>query len=131
MPEYQYLDASAIVKLVIHEHESAALRRFLRTRQDRASSKISWTEVPRAVRRAQPTAILRARQALTGVVAIGISERILDSAATLGPVELRTLDAIHLATAASLGPDLGAVVTYDQRMASAAAAIGISVVSPQ
>jgi hypothetical protein len=61
---------------------------------------------------------------------IRINDRILASAGTLLPMELRTLDAIHLATAQQLGGDLARVVTYDERMGAAAEAIGWPVAAP-
>jgi predicted nucleic acid-binding protein len=131
VPPYHYLDSSAIVKLVIHEPESAALRRFSRRNPDQATSGLAWAEVQRAVRRAEPSALTRARQALDGLLAIGVTPGILADAAKLDPIEVRTLDAIHLASAMTLAAELVAIVTYDDRMARAAMASGIAILSPR
>ena len=67
---------------------------------------------------------------MTGIALISVSRRVLDGAAELLPVELRSLDAIHLATAQLLGDDLARLITYDARMAEAARGLGWTVVSP-
>jgi predicted nucleic acid-binding protein len=72
-----------------------------------------------------------ARQALARVDLVRVSERILDAAAVLPPVELRSLDAIHLATADVLGDEVGTFVTYDDRLAEAAASRGLRVAQPR
>ena len=64
------------------------------------------------------------------MVLIRLSPDLLDRAGDLDPLELRSLDAIHLAAAESLGHDLGALVTYDQQMAGAARELGLPVVAP-
>lgn len=69
-------------------------------------------------------------EVLRRVAQIGIGQPILEAAAELDPPALRTLDAIHLATALSLGPALGALVTYDRRLHGAAADLEIDVLSP-
>jgi predicted nucleic acid-binding protein len=61
---------------------------------------------------------------------IDIDRALLDQAGVPTPPETRSLDALHLATALALGPDLGVVVTYDQRMADAAVAQGLDVAAP-
>jgi uncharacterized protein len=61
---------------------------------------------------------------------IRVNDRVLRAAGPLLPVDLRSLDAIHLATAAALGPDLARICTYDARMADAARAIGVTVAAP-
>jgi predicted nucleic acid-binding protein len=131
VPQFQYLDASAIVKLVLHEPESTALRRHLRRTADAASSGLAWAEVPRAVRRSEPTALQRVQPVLDRLLAVAVTPDIIAQAARLDPSELRTLDAIHVVSAASLGSDLASLVTYDARMAAAAVARGLSVVSPR
>jgi hypothetical protein len=125
-----YLDSSAIVKLVIEEPESAALRRYLRRRRPLVSSALARTEVARALLPLGQAALRRGRDVLSRLELIRVSDRILGSAGTLLPAELRTLDAIHLATAQQLGSDLARVVTYDEHMGSAAEMIGCSVVAP-
>jgi predicted nucleic acid-binding protein len=87
-------------------------------------------EALRALRLHGPEAFERGRAALRRVDLIGVSDRFLDAAATLDPPTLRTLDAIHLVTALSVGDDLDAVVTYDKRITEAARALGITAVAP-
>jgi uncharacterized protein len=125
-----YLDASAIVKTVVAERGSGALRRLLRRHGMHASSALSRVEVLRAVRRADPTAVPRAQEALRRIVTIAMTDELLANAGTLDPPELRSLDAIHLASARALASDLVAVVTYDERMISVATALGLPVVAP-
>ncbi|HEV2953099.1 MAG TPA: type II toxin-antitoxin system VapC family toxin, partial [Candidatus Dormibacteraeota bacterium] len=114
-----YLDSSAFVKIVVNETESAALRKWLHSRAW-TTSVLSRAEVLRAVRIHGAGAVETARRMLGLGELVRISPALLDLSASLGPVELRTLDAIHLAAASLLGRDLLAVVTYDQRMAAAA-----------
>ena len=59
-----------------------------------------------------------------------IGDAILDEATRLAPTGLRSLDAIHLATALSIRDDLGVLLTYDQRLGDAAAERGLTVASP-
>jgi uncharacterized protein len=126
-----YLDSSAIVKLAVRETESVALRRYLRRRGPLVSSSLARTEVLRALLPAGNDAVAAGRKALTRLDLVRISNAVLDDAAMLRPGHVRTLDAIHLATAARLGPDLGLIVTYDDRMAEAARQLGHKVVAPQ
>jgi len=126
-----YLDSSALVKLVVAEPETDALLAFLARWPDRVSSAIARAEVLRAVKRVRATAAVRRRAArvLARVALIRIDEPLLVAAVRVRPPELRTLDAIHLATAQSLD-DLGGVVTYDMRLARAAARVRLKVWSP-
>lgn len=127
-----YLDSSAFVKLVVGETESAALRTYLASRDARrVSSALLRTESLRAVRHLGPDALATVREGLRRVDLIGMDDRILDAAGTLAPQVLRTLDAIHLATALAVGDDLDAIVTYDQRMVDAARLIGLSTATPR
>jgi uncharacterized protein len=125
-----YLDSSAIVKLAAEEPESAALRRFLRRRHRLASSALAQTEVARALMLDGPLAVKRGWEVLQTVSLIRINDRVLGLAGELLPAELRSLDAIHLATVQLLGHDCGRVVTYDARLAEAARVLRIRVVSP-
>ena len=124
-----YLDASAIVKLVRSEPETSALVEAIRADPEVISSALSWTEVVRAARRARVRAT-RASAVLDGIASVPIDDGILRDAAELSPASLRTLDAIHIATARSLGDDIDAVVTYDERMIRAAAALALTARSP-
>ena len=128
--KYAYLDTSALVKLCWPEPESAALRRYLRSWPLRVSSSLIRTEALRAAARQPVPRLAGARRQLRGLVMIDIDRALLDQAGLLRPSETRSLDAVHLATALALGPDLGVVVTYDQRMADAAAAQGLDVAAP-
>ncbi|MGZ5297713.1 MAG: type II toxin-antitoxin system VapC family toxin [Actinomycetota bacterium] len=124
-----YLDASAIVKLVRNEPETPALVEAIRADPEVVSSALSWTEVVRAARRARvrPT---RTTAVLDGIAGVPIDDGILRDAAELAPASLRTLDAIHLASARSFGEDIDVVITYDERMIEAAASLGLTVRSP-
>jgi len=125
-----YLDSSAIVKLIVREAESAALRRFLRRRPIRISCALARTEVVRAVRNLGPAVVARARRLIDRLDLVRIDDDLLDAAAGLDPRILRSLDAIHLAAALLVATQLDAVVTYDDRMAAAAALLGLSVATP-
>ncbi len=125
-----YLDSSALVKLVVREPESAALRRFLRGHPRRISSALARTEVPRAVRHLGAPALRRARQLLRRVHLIRLDDALLDAAGLLDARILRSLDAIHLAAAQRLAGSLHALVTYDQRMVDAAELLGLTVQAP-
>jgi uncharacterized protein len=126
-----YLDSSAIVKLAVREPESVALRRYLRRRRPLVSSSLARTEVLRAMLPAGNEAVTAGRKVLARLDLVRISNRVLDDAAVLLPARVRSLDAIHLATAGQLGQDLGLIVTYDDRMAEAARQLGHSVVAPR
>ena len=126
-----YLDSSAIVKLAVHEDESVALRRHLRRRRPLVSSSLARTEVMRALLPGGDDAVSSGRKVLTRLDLIRISTGVLDDAAVLLPADLRSLEAIHLATARRLGRDLGTIITYDERMADAAARLGHRVAAPR
>lgn len=126
-----YLDSSAIVKLAVREPESGALRRYLRRRRPLVSSALAHTEVLRALLPAGVDAVAAGRKVLTRLDLIRINNRILDTAATLQPLEARSLGAIHLATAEHLADDLGALITYDDRMTEAAKQSGHRVLTPR
>ena len=125
-----YVDSSAIIKLAVRETESDALRRYLRRRRPLISSALARTEVLRALLPGGEPALMAGRRALARVDLVRVNDRVLNQAGTLLPEELRSLDAIHLATAARLGTDLGEIVTYDERMAVAARTLGYKVSSP-
>ncbi|MDQ6909409.1 MAG: type II toxin-antitoxin system VapC family toxin [Actinomycetota bacterium] len=128
-----YLDSSALVKLVKREAESSALRRFLRRHRSdgRVTSSLARVEVVRAVSAGGPAAVAHARRQLARLDHVNIDRDLLDEAATLSPRSmLRSLDAIHLASALAIGADLRAVVTYDQRMTDAAVSVAIVVEAP-
>jgi predicted nucleic acid-binding protein len=125
-----YLDSSALIKLVVPEPETAALRSELARWRRHASSALARTEVVRAAARVDAVARRHARLVVETLTLIAASVEILDRAADLEPPALRSLDALHLASALSLEQALGPMVTYDTRLAEAARAAGISVVAP-
>ncbi len=125
-----YVDSSAIVKLAVEEPESKGLRRYLARRQPLVSSALARTEVARALMTVGPEAAARGREALRRVELLRINDRVLTDAGALEPAELRSLDAIHLASARQLGPSVRQIVTYDERLADAAKAAGFTVASP-
>lgn len=125
-----YLDSSAIVKLAEVAPESAALRQYLHRRRPYISSALARTEVLRALLPRGPEAVRRAQEVLVNIDLVRVNDRVLSLAGELPPPTLRTLDAIHLATAHLLGGSLGRVVTYDERMLVAARLLGFAVASP-
>ena len=125
-----YLDSSALVKLAVREAESDALRRYIRRRGPLISSALARTEVSRALIHLGREAIRRGQDVLGRIGLIRVNDRVLNAAGALLPVDLRLLDAIHLATAQQLGADLARIVTYDERMAAAAEQLGWSVSAP-
>ncbi len=121
------------MKLVQKEAESEVLRRYLRRHRpdERVTSALSRVEVVRAVQLGGAPAVGKARRQLARLHQVSLDTALLDAAATLAPgTFMRSLDAIHLASAQLIAADLRAVLTYDQRMAAAATAMGFSVDSP-
>lgn len=128
---FAYLDASAIVKLVVEEPETAALERDLATREGLLTSRLSATEVLRAAARVSRRRVLQqAEEVLDSFVLLHVTAAILDRAARLRPADLRTLDAIHLATAVMLDVPGLEFIAYDARLVSAAEAHGLRVCQP-
>ncbi len=126
-----YLDTSAAVKLVVAERGSAALRRWLAGRDGQiVSSDLLRTELLRMTRRAAPEQMVQARAVLDSVILLKLSTAVCERAAVLESDLLRSLDALHLAAALEIGDDLEALVTYDQRLAEGAEALGVRVVAP-
>jgi predicted nucleic acid-binding protein len=125
-----YLDSSAIVKLAVAEPESRALRRYLARRPGLVSSALARAEVSRALMGSGPDAVARGEAVLRTIELLRVNDRVLRDAGRMTPPELRSLDAIHLASAGRLGSAVREIVTYDERMAAAARASGWSVVAP-
>src|SRR2546428_12231874 len=117
-----YVVASSIMRLVVREAGSGGLIEFLGHRVEGASSAVARVEVLRSLHRAGATQAQRdhAVEILQRLALIRINDAILESAAELEPLDLRSLDALHLASALSLQPDLEGIVTYDKRLAAAA-----------
>ena len=124
-----YADASALVKLVVEEPESRAMNRWFVESTRVTTSRVGVIETIRASARREHDPAHR-DQVIRDVEVIELNPSISIVAASLQPAILRTLDAIHLATALALLPDLDAFVTYDDRMADAARAVGLPVVRP-
>jgi predicted nucleic acid-binding protein len=125
-----YADSSALVKLVLAEQESAALRDALLEFDAVVSSELAVVEVGRATRRAGGArAGERGAVVLDAVALLRLDRMVLDRAAALAPSTLRSLDAIHLATALELGGPVR-FVAYDERLLEAATMLGLATASP-
>jgi predicted nucleic acid-binding protein len=123
-----YVDASALVKLIVDEPDSSPMRRWYIENERVVSSRVGLVEARRAANRRDHDpvhldAILETVEIFEFDVDVG------DRAAVVGPTGLKTLEAIHLATALAI-PGLAAFVTYDDRLAEAARAVGLPVVRP-
>lgn len=127
--ETLYLDSSALVKLVIEERGSSALRGFLASGGRRTSCALARVEVMRTARPYGEESTARVRRVLAFVDMIQLDDPLLDLAAEIGPPLLRSLDAIHLAAAWRLRPNIE-IITYDHRLRKAATALGLAVASP-
>jgi predicted nucleic acid-binding protein len=127
-----YFDSSALVKLIFGEDETLALVHWLDQHQGvpRLSSEIANVEVVRTCRRVDEESVAGARQLLAGLDLLVLSPDVVEVAALARPLDLGSLDAIHLATALSLGDQLSFFVAYDQRLSAAAHGAGLPVVAP-
>jgi uncharacterized protein len=129
-----YIDTSAAVKLAVAEAESEALRRFLAGYDDGlVASSLIVVEMRRAaLRSGDPIAALAATKTLIeSIRLVRTGDAILQRAGTLLPATMRSLDAIHLSTALSLGTAVEGMVCYDKRLGEAATNQGIDVRSPR
>ena len=127
-----YVDTSAAAKLVLSERGSAAMLRWAQAQDaEYGTSDILRVDLLRAVRRTAPEFQARARTVLDTMLLMALSTETFERAALLEPAQLRSLDAVHLAAALEVGPDLDGIVTYDERLAEAAVALGVPVVSPR
>ncbi|MDN6487389.1 MAG: type II toxin-antitoxin system VapC family toxin [Ancrocorticia sp.] len=128
-----YADTSALAKLLADEQESSALTEWIAGIEDLVivSSDLVRTELMRAIRRTHPAAASSVKALLSTIMLVPISTDICDSAARLEPPTLRSLDAIHLATALAAGEDLEAMLTYDDRLAEASLGYGLKVLAPE
>jgi len=124
-----YLDSSALVKLVLDEADTGAMRRWYVEADRMACSIIGTVETRRAVAR-KVDGRERVDLILRSVITLDVDEAIAANASRIVPVAMRTLDAIHLATALAIGSELDSFVTYDDRLADAARAAGLPVVRP-
>jgi predicted nucleic acid-binding protein len=133
-----YLDSSAIVKLIVEEEESAALRRSLAGTSGAVSSELVLAEVPRAIRRLA-SGRTRAEQrglqdgierVLPGIAYVRLDRELLLTAGAFPEAFLRTLNAIHVASAIAVADQLAGFVTYDERRAEVAEHAGFAVAAP-
>ena len=124
-----YLDSSAIVKLVVPERGSIELVAAIEEDPDVSSSEIAVTEVVRAIGR-MGGPVDRADAVVRSLALVPLDRTIVSEAASLRPWTLRSLDALHLASAQSLQPDVSVFVSYDARLSKAAAAAGLVVHAP-
>lgn len=122
-----YLDASALTKLVLDEPETAALQEAVRGRL-LVSSRVSVVEVTKAVARTRPEA--DPTLILDVLLLVELEADLARSAGTTGGHALRALDAIHIASAQLLGPEVEMFITYDSRQAEAARGVGLQVAAP-
>jgi predicted nucleic acid-binding protein len=126
-----YLDTSALVKLVVAEPDTQALRTWLlETERDAVSCDLARAELLRAVRRTAPERAVQARAVLDSITLVEVTTSTFEAAGRLDPTILRTLDAVHLAAALTLGDDLETIVTYDDCLMRAARLNGIQALSP-
>jgi predicted nucleic acid-binding protein len=126
-----YLDSSALLKLVVVEGETSALEADLASREGLVTSSLAVVECHRAVRRAANRRIVqRAEQVFDAVYLLDLTPVILERASTIEPAMVRSLDAIHIATALSVDDDDLEMITYDERMAEAARISGLRVLQP-
>ena len=131
MPRYAYVDSSAIVRLVVAEKETAALEHALLQYDAILTSRIGATEVTRASRRDRNRRVLQqAEQVLESFVLLELTPAILDRASRLEPLTLRSLDAIHLASASSVQIPALDFITYDRPLGGAAEALGLRFLQP-
>ena len=131
MPGVAYIDSSALLKLVVREDETSALEADLAGREGLLVSRLADLECRRAARRSRNRRVLQTfAQVLEAIYILEITPAILDRAADLDPPLVRSLDAIHVATALSIEEAGLEVITYDDRMADAARANGLRVAHP-
>lgn len=128
-----YLDTSALVKLIVKEPETGALRRFITKADPKmfVTSALTRAELFRvAIRQTDASVLRKAREVLDAVSEMTITHSLLETAGTVGPPHLRTLDAIHLVTALEFGKELDAFVAYDTRLLAAAEQAGLATRAP-
>jgi len=128
-----YIDTSAALKLLAEESHSRAFAAFYDESAGASwvSSALLRIEIIRAVSRVMPAALPDARALLLAFDYVNIDDEVVDAAMNEPDRMLRSLDAIHLATARVLGPDLDGLATYDDRLAAAAKDAGIPVIDPR
>jgi hypothetical protein len=128
-----YVDTSAAIKLLVEESHSKAFAAFYDAHADAewVSSALLRIELTRAVMRAMPALLPDARDLLLAFSTVAIDDDIVEGAMNEPDRGLRSLDAIHLATARMLAPELDGLLSYDDRLSKAATDAGLAVVSPR
>jgi uncharacterized protein len=128
-----YADTSAVIKLLAEESHSRAFAAFYEAHADMEwiSSALLQIEVTRAVKRAAPALLPDARDLLSAFSYIAIDDDVVEGAMNEPDRGIRSLDAIHLATARILSDDLSAIVSYDDRLLKAATDAGLGTASPR
>jgi predicted nucleic acid-binding protein len=126
-----YADTSGLAKLVVAEPETAALRAWIASEEPvLVASDLVRTELMRAARRTAPDRAVAVRSVLDAITLLKLSSATFETAGRLETAGMRSLDALHLASALELGDDLDGFLTYDDRLAEAARAQGMTVVAP-
>lgn len=128
-----YFDTSALVKLIVREPESTALASWLgeHSSEVRVISDIGRVELVRTAQRVSASTTTRAHALLRHLDTLRVTDSVIERAQTIGGPHLRTLDALHLASAASIRPSLTALCGYDRRLLDAADAAGLPTASPR
>lgn len=125
-----FCDSSALVKLIVEEPESAALRQALGAYSKVIASELAAVEVPRAIRRRDPGRVALAHRLIRNLETVSVDRGVIERAAALDPADLRSLDALQLACAlrlAQFDPDF---IAYDKRIVRAASMAGLRALSP-
>jgi uncharacterized protein len=127
-----YLDSSALMKLVRQEDETSALIEWLglRTEQPVVTSELGRVEVLRAARKVGDLVLAEARAVVGDLDLVPLDRAVQDVACDIGDPLLRSLDALHLASALLLGAELTTFIAYDRRLTNAARAAGLDVAAP-
>lgn len=120
-----FCDSSALVKLIVEEPESAALRQALGACSKVIASELAAVEVPRAIRRRDPARVALAHRLIRNLETVAVDRGVIERAAALDPGDLRSPDALQLACAlrlAQFDPDF---IAYDKRIVRAASMAGL------
>lgn len=126
-----YADTSALVKLIAPEAESRAMKRwFYREGINVITSDLTRTELTRVIRRVDVTRLATVRNLFAAITVLQMPTERFYEAGLVNPEPLRSLDALHLASARAAGGELSSIVTYDERLSDAARLTGIPVTTP-
>ncbi len=125
-----YIDTSALLRVIFPDDTTPVLEEYLGRDPELVSSTLLQVEARRGTLRRAPRRLPQVDVVLREVEIVGIGDAVIESAGRLSDPHLRSLDAIHLATALLIGEDVEALLTYDDRLADAARAHGLAVVSP-